>query len=279
MEHNLGLIGFPIKHSLSPWIHRQFLEKAKIKGTYSIFEINDKLLKNQIEKMKQNRFKGFNVTLPYKTKIIPYLDDLDHNARNIGAVNTVLNLDGRLIGYNTDGIGYLRSLQQYYPELVTDKQKNILLIGAGGAARGIYYALNQSGFNTIDIANRTIENANSIAELKINDTVTNILTLNQAEDNLVHYDVIIQTTNVGMKPNQHDSPIKLNHVRESAIVSDIIYQPIWTSFLKNASLVGGRVHHGHTMLLNQAQYAFEIWFGQRPELGSMDIQLKLLLEG
>ncbi|WP_042146045.1 shikimate dehydrogenase [Paucisalibacillus sp. EB02] len=279
MEYKLGLIGYPVKHSLSPWIHSQFLENAKINGTYTIHDIKDECLSKQIDMMRETEYKGFNVTLPYKQKVIPYLDELDDNASNIGAVNTVLNDEGRLIGYNTDGTGYLRSLQQYYPQIVEEKDKSILIIGAGGAARGIYYALSQLGFQTIDIVNRTRDNAVSIQELASRNTVTHVLSLTQGEENIHQYDVIIQTTNVGMKPGVQYSPLKLNNIRDSAIVSDIIYQPIWTNFLKEAFSNGARIHHGHTMLLYQAQYAFELWFGFRPEIGRMDQQLKQLLEG
>ncbi|WP_096270650.1 shikimate dehydrogenase [Paucisalibacillus globulus] len=279
MEFKLGLIGYPIKHSLSPWIHNQFLESAKIKGEYSIYEVREDSLFNQIEMMKEKEYRGFNVTIPYKQKVIPFLDEIDDTAKVIGAVNTVLNDNGRLIGFNTDGTGYFRALQQYYPELVEDKDNSILIIGAGGAARGIYYVLSQAGFKTIDIANRTSGKAESIQELASRNTNTNVLSLNQGEKNIHQYDVIIQTTNIGMKPDVLHSPLKLNNIRDSAIVSDIIYQPIWTSFLREAHINGASIHHGHTMLLYQAQYAFEIWFGFKPELRDMEQQLKQLLEG
>src|SRR5699024_3445380 len=105
---------------------------------------------------KENLY-GFNITVPYKETIMNYLDDLDDSAKQIGAVNTVLNNDGQWIGYNTDGIGYVRSLKTKFPQLADAKDKRVLLLGAGGAARGIYYAFMESGFSTIDIANRTVE--------------------------------------------------------------------------------------------------------------------------
>jgi shikimate dehydrogenase len=279
LEEKLGLVGFPIKHSLSPWIHQRFLENTEIIGTYSILEVQENELEQMVQTIRKNDYKGFNVTLPYKQRIIPFLDELDSHAKEVGAVNTVLNLDGKLIGYNTDGIGYLRSLMNHYPVFVEDRQKNVLLLGAGGAARGIYYALNQSGFQFIDIANRSIEKAHSIAELKTPVSETNVLTLSEAEKNLDNYDLIIQTTSVGMKPNVDELPIRLERLQENAIVSDIIYQPIWTELLKEAQSRGASVHHGHSMLLYQAQYAFEIWFGRLPITTNMDIQLKQLLEG
>jgi shikimate dehydrogenase len=279
LEAKLGLVGYPIKHSLSPWIHQRFLENTEIIGTYSILEVQENELERMVQTIRKNDYKGFNVTLPYKQRIIPFLDDLDSHAKEVGAVNTVLNLDGKLIGYNTDGFGYLRSLMKHYPVFVEDRRKNVLLLGAGGAARGIYYALNQAGFQFVDIANRSIEKAHSIAELKTPVLETNVLTLSEAEKNLNKYDLIIQTTSVGMKPNIDELPIRLEKLQENAIVSDIIYQPIWTKLLKEAKSRGASVHHGHSMLLYQAQYAFEIWFGRLPITTNMDIQLKQLLEG
>lgn len=276
MNFQLGLIGYPIKHSLSPWIHETFLEKTNLKGTYSIIEIEERSFAEEIEKLKKRDIDGFNVTVPYKEKIIPFLDEIDPQASAIGAVNTVQNKDGKWIGYNTDGIGYMRSLITKYPELKKDKNIAILLLGAGGAAKGILHALVENGYTNITIANRSLDRASELA--KANGQIE-ILPLNDAEANLAAYSLIIQTTSVGMKPNADRSIISLTNVRKGAIVSDIVYQPLVTNFLKEASFHGARIHFGHTMLLYQAQYAFEIWTGIKPEIGTMDDELKKILEG
>lgn len=276
MNFQLGLIGYPIKHSLSPWIHETFLEKTNLKGTYSIIEIEERSFAEEIEKLKKRDINGFNVTVPYKEKIIPFLDEIDPQASAIGAVNTVQNKDGKWIGYNTDGIGYMRSLISKYPELKKDKNIAILLLGAGGAAKGILHALVENGYTNITIANRSLDRASELA--KANGQIE-ILPLNDAEANLAAYSLIIQTTSVGMKPNADRSIISLANVRKGAIVSDIVYQPLVTNFLKEASFHGARIHFGHTMLLYQAQYAFEIWTGIKPEIGTMDDELKTILEG
>lgn len=276
MNFQLGLIGYPIKHSLSPWIHETFLEKTNLKGTYSIIEIEERSFAEEIEKLKKRDIDGFNVTVPYKEKIIPFLDEIDPQASAIGAVNTVQNKDGKWIGYNTDGIGYMRSLISKYPELKKDKNIAILLLGAGGAAKGILHALVENGYTNITIANRSLDRASELA--KANGQIE-ILPLNDAEANLADYSLIIQTTSVGMKPNADRSIISLANVRKGAIVSDIVYQPLVTNFLKEASFHGARIHFGHTMLLYQAQYAFEIWTGIKPEIGTMDDELKTILEG
>src|SRR5699024_7476388 len=151
----------------SPWIHEQFLQKANLAGSYSIMEIDpEQNFAEQINHLKKRNMDGFNVTVPYKQQIIPYLDEVDEEANKMGAVNTVVNRDGKWIGYNTDGMGYLRSLEGRFPGLLQGKNKRILLIGAGGAARGIYYALVTAGFDQVDIANRTPESATKIADLK-----------------------------------------------------------------------------------------------------------------
>ncbi|GGA68914.1 shikimate dehydrogenase [Ornithinibacillus halotolerans] len=279
MEYKLGLLGYPISHSLSPWIYNQFLKQEKIKGTYTIFEVEENRLIDQVNKMKEKNFNGFNVTAPYKEKIIPLLDELDVSAQNIGAVNTVLIKNGQLTGYNTDAVGYLRSLEQYFPHLKQDKQQKILIIGAGGAARAIYYGLNRAGYISIDLTNRTLEKAHAITKIKSVETKSSVMSLEVAEKQLKEYDLVIQTTSVGMKPRLNEIPITLDGIRSRTIVSDIIYQPIWTKFLTEAKALNASIHHGHTMLLYQAQYAFEIWFGKKPTLKQMDEQLKRILEG
>lgn len=278
--YQLGLIGYPIKHSLSPWIHEHFLKKTNLSGSYDIIEISlEENFSERIQQLRDQQIDGFNITVPYKQTIIPYLDELDANAKRIGAVNTVVLKDGKWIGYNTDGIGYVRSLEEAYPELFTNKSSRVLLLGAGGAARGIYDALTTSGFTYVDLANRTLSSAEEIAELKLPHTKTKTFTLQEAEARLAEYDVIIQTTSVGMKPHIDKMVISLNHLKPETIVSDIVYQPLETTFLKTAQAKGAKIHYGHTMLLYQAQYAFEIWTNQQVEVGDMDEQLKSILEG
>lgn len=282
MSLQFQLIGYPIQHSLSPWIHERFLSKANLQGTYEINEIDPQhSFEEKIMEMKNNKeLNGFNVTVPYKQKIIPYLDSLDKNAKTLGAVNTVLNKDGKWIGYNTDSIGYVRALETKYPELTKErKSKHVLILGAGGAARGIYCGLDFAGYVNIDIANRTTEKAREIAELRSELTNTDILTLKEAENNLLKYDIIIQTTSVGMKPNTENTIIHLKSIKKDVIVSDIVYQPIKTKFLKEAENLGARIHYGHTMLLYQALYAFEIWTGLSVDINNMDEELQQVLEG
>lgn len=278
--YHFGLIGHPIKHSLSPWIHEHFLKLANETGSYSLIDINpDKPFEMEIKKLKKLNLDGFNVTVPYKQKIIPFLDELDLEAEKIGAVNTVVHSDGRWIGYNTDGKGYVRSLESAFPNLFTDKNKRCLVVGAGGAARGIYYALSSRGFKQLDIANRTQKSGNEIAALGASSTKTIVMSIEEAQNNLRNYDIIIQTTSVGMRHEINQSILSLNSIKKSSIVSDIIYQPIETNFLKQAKSLGASVHFGHTMLLYQAQYAFEIWTDKLIPIKSLENDLLQILKG
>lgn len=277
LKYEFALIGYPIKHSLSPWIHEKFLEQTKLRGAYSIIEINpDDYFQEKMNELKESSLNGFNVTVPYKEKIVPFLDEIDEQAKRIGAVNTVLNQDGKWIGYNTDGIGYMRALLHKYPELANNKEVEILLLGAGGAAKGILHALLHHGYTNITIANRSLERAEALA---LADEAIDVLSLGEAENNIRQFGLIIQTTSVGMKPNELATIISLQSVNEAAIVSDIVYQPLQTALLKEASERGARIHYGHSMLLYQAQYAFEIWTKEKPAIEALDEQLKQVLEG
>lgn len=277
LTYTFGLIGYPIKHSLSPWIHRKFFKQTGLDGTYTTIEIKpDDSFAEAIGNLKEANLDGFNVTVPYKEKIIAYLDEIDEQAKRIGAVNTVLRKDGKWIGYNTDGLGYMRALLHKYPELANNKEINVLLLGAGGAAKGILHALLHHGYTNITIANRSLERAETLA---LADNSINVVSLDEAEQTLHSFQLIIQTTSVGMKPHAEATIISLQSVTDRAIVSDIVYQPLKTALLQQAEEQGARIHFGHSMLLYQAQYAFEIWTSKRPEMDALDEQLKKELEG
>ncbi|MFA1820480.1 shikimate dehydrogenase [Virgibacillus oceani] len=280
MDYRFSLIGYPIKHSLSPWIHKKFLNKAGLEGEYTIHEIDPAAsFEYEIEKLKSSQVNGFNVTVPYKQDILPFLDKVNPIAQKMGAVNTVVNEHGVWTGYNTDGVGYLRSLESEYPEFFSDNSRRILIIGAGGAARGIYVILSQEGFSHIDIGNRTEKSAAQILENRNDEINSKSLTLAEAQQYAGSYDLIIQTTSVGMKPAEEKSIFSLKNVKTDAIVSDIIYQPINTAFLLQGEKAGASLHYGHTMLLYQAQYAFELWTGKRIPIDMMDEELMAELKG
>ncbi|MCA0982677.1 shikimate dehydrogenase [Halobacillus yeomjeoni] len=259
----LGLIGYPIQHSLSPWIHEQLMAQQNVKGSYELFEIQPENFNQEIKSLKNSRLDGFNVTVPYKEKIIPYLDEIDESARALGAVNTVKCKGDQWIGYNTDGLGFVDSLIHRYPES-TKYGNKALILGSGGAARGIYHALADTSLQRVDLANRTIERAEEIIQDRPVTIQSNALDLHQASERMVDYDLIIQTTTVGMSPDTN-VVVPIKDLKEGAVVCDIVYRPIKTKFLKTAQKHGASLHFGHEMLLQQAVYAFKIWTQTKPE--------------
>ncbi|WP_066194238.1 MULTISPECIES: shikimate dehydrogenase [Gracilibacillus] len=278
MGYKLGLIGNPIGHSLSPWIHQHFLDLAQIDGEYKLYEGDQHALPQVIEKLRIEEIDGFNITVPYKQVIIDYLDEMDTDAALLGAVNTVVHSNGKWKGYSTDGEGYVRSLEEAFPGLL-HSNTSVLVLGAGGAARGIYRALMQKQVARMDIANRSPERAEALLDLRIGDVSTSVIHFQEAEAQLNDYDLIIQTTSVGMKPEVERQIIALDNLRVNAVVSDIVYQPIMTQLLADAKSRGAKIHHGHAMLLYQGQLAFEKWTGKYLEVSHLVDQLEKKLRG
>lgn len=254
-----GVIGDPIAHSMSPAMHNDAFSSLGINAHYQAFHIKREDLPAAIKGMKAIGVAGFNVTIPHKTAIIPLLDEVDPLAAAIGAVNTVVNINGRFIGYNTDGEGFIRGLHEEYGQSVLDKR--ILIIGAGGAARAIYYTFGQQGAKQVDIANRTPDNALQLKESCPYLVETAAFTTEEAERNLSNYDIIIQTTSIGMFPKVDASPIQLTNIRSDAFLSDIIYNPAETFMMKEAKKHGARVQNGMKMFVYQGALAFEKWTG------------------
>lgn len=273
-----GVVGDPVEHSLSPVIHEEFFRLTGLEGEYKKFYIQKGMLKEGIYNLLQAGVTGFNITIPHKTDIIPLLDNIDDTAQKIGAVNTVKVENGKLIGYNTDAEGYILSLQKVDPDFT---KKSFVLIGAGGAAKAIYYALIKNGVKKLDICNRTLKKAEDIIK-EANQSVTTSkpLSFTELEENINAYDVFIQTTSVGMKPNIDDTPLYLKHFNgDGKIVSDIIYTPSETKFLHLAKEKGATTFNGLDMLLYQAALAFRIWTGEMPTIDTAKELVMKQLEG
>ncbi|MEY8733598.1 shikimate dehydrogenase [Peribacillus frigoritolerans] len=275
MKKIYGVMGDPIAHSMSPDIHNDAFEKENIEAVYHHFHVTKEGLNDAVKGMKALGIEGFNITIPHKTSIIPFLDEVDELALAIGAVNTVVNKNGRFIGYNTDGKGFFKSLCD---EISGDiKAKKTLVIGAGGAARAIYFTLVKEGVKQVDIANRTKERAAQLVSDCPYDKVSNALSIIEAEESLSQYDLIIQTTSSGMSPELDHSPLKVDQLKTGAIVSDIIYNPLQTKLLREAGEKGAETQNGLGMFINQAALAFEIWTGIMPDTARMtDIVLNKL---
>ena len=204
-------------------------------------------------------FRGVNVTVPHKIEVMKYVDELDEAAQRIGAVNTIVNDDGHLIGYNTDGIGYIRSLkEEVMPQL---QGKSVLVIGCGGAARGIIYALLGELPSQVIVANRTVESAHALAKEWTSLGNIESCSLDEIALKAQHVDLIINTTSVGMHPHIQYCPMEPAHIPSGIVVSDLIYNPLETALLQHAKAKDCRIHSGFGMFIYQGAYAFEYWTG------------------
>lgn len=267
MGNLYGLIGCPVEHSMSPAIHNDAFKERGIDGYYHAFHVEPDQLSESVQALKVLGVKGFNVTIPHKISIIPYLDELDETAKIVGAVNTVVNENGRLVGHNTDGNGYIQSLTEVLIKPITEQK--ILIIGAGGAARGIYFTLAHQGCQEIDLTNRTVSRAEELIKECPFENSSRALSFKHAEIQLESYDIIIQTTALGLHPNIDSKPLSLKNAKKSAVVSDIVYNPIKTSFLKEADELGLTIHNGVGMFVHQAALAFHLWTDQVPSVEKM----------
>lgn len=274
MKKIYGVIGDPIAHSMSPVMQNDCFQRYDINAEYLAFHVRKESLHDAVKGFKAIQLSGFNVTIPHKTTIMPFLDEIDHLAQAIGAVNTVVNDDGRFIGYNTDGSGFLEALKKEMPSFI---DKNMLLIGAGGAARAIYYTMAHAGVQSIDIANRTPEKAEYLVQNCPYPVDSTVLSIQGAEEKIAKYDLIVQTTSIGMHPNEDRSPICLDGIKKDVFVSDIIYTPLETKLLQDAKQKGARTQNGVPMFAYQGALAFEKWTGVLPDTERMQsIVLKQL---
>lgn len=266
MKKLFGVLGNPIGHSMSPVMHNDLFSLYNIDAEYLPFLVQEDELRDAVNGLRALGAGGFNVTVPHKSSIIPFLDEVDELAASIGAVNTVVNKDGKLIGYNTDGLGFLKGLDAYLTKIEGQK---ILVIGAGGAARAIYFTLAKEKPMQIDIANRTLEKAVQLIEECPYSISSRALTLKDASSELGEYDLIIQTTMIGMEPNITEQPITLEYLREDSVVCEIIYNPLETRILREAKSIGATVQNGIDMFVYQGALAFEKWTGIFPDIQRM----------
>lgn len=262
MKKLFGVIGDPISHSMSPVMHNDLFMVYGIDAHYHPFHVKRGDLGAAVQGLKAINCSGFNVTVPHKTEIMTFLDEIDPLAEAIGAVNTVVHEEGKLIGYNTDGHGFLEGLKRKFT--VSDSTK-VLIIGAGGAAKAIFYSMAHAGVKHIDFCNRTAEKAAQLIESCPFTVQSNIYTREEAEKRLSSYNLIIQTTSVGMSPNIDDSPLSLENLGTGAFVSDIIYNPLETAILRDAKRRGAGTQNGLDMFVFQGALAFEKWTGIFPD--------------
>nr|A9AB08.1 RecName: Full=Shikimate dehydrogenase (NADP(+)); Short=SDH [Methanococcus maripaludis C6] len=259
----IGLIGHPVEHSFSPIMHNAAIKDLGINYTYLAFDVSEENLKYIVSGAKALQIAGFNVTIPHKINIMKYLDEIDEDAKSIGAVNTVKIENGKTIGYNTDGIGVKRALEEKSGILIN---KNILIIGSGGASRAVSFELAKE--NNLTIVNRNIEKAKILSEeLSTKLKKENSIKYGALNIDIKNFDIIINTTPVGMYPDTDVNPvIPLNDIKKSAVVMDLIYNPLEPVFLKEAMKYGVETINGLGMLVYQGAVSFQIWTGKKPDV-------------
>ncbi|MGN1400325.1 MAG: shikimate dehydrogenase [Bacillus sp. (in: firmicutes)] len=268
MKKLYGVIGDPIAQSMSPDMHNDAFCRLQLDAHYHAFRVAPADLEAAVKGLKSLGVHGFNVTVPHKTAIMPYLDRLDSLAAAIGAVNTVKWEDGGYTGYNTDGLGYISGLK---PLLVQPlSSHNVCVVGAGGAAKAIFHTLIREGAASIDVANRTVGRAESLASSAPSGYPVRAIGLAEAEHGLSAYSLIINTTSIGMKPKENQMPLSLDRLQSGTLVSDIVYNPLETVFLAEAKTKGALVQNGLPMFVHQGALALRIWTGIHPDINRME---------
>ena len=265
----LCVIGHPIEHSMSPIMHNAALKDLSLDYVYVAFNIPPNDLKKAVLGFKMFSIKGINVTIPHKENIIPYLDEIDPLAEKIGAVNTIKNEGKYLIGKNTDASGAKKALLDAGCEITG---KKALILGAGGAAKAVSFAISED-LDAVYIANRTEKRAIKLAKDLTNKTTIKAVGKNMSINtlkNLVNdVDILINTTPLGMYPDIEESPISKEMLHNNLFVFDIVYNPLETRLLKEASKIGCKTLGGLDMFVNQGALAFEWWTGKKPNLNLM----------
>ena len=267
MKKNFGIIGNPIKHSLSPVLHNYWFNKYKIDAEYSIIETTDKKLDEVIKKIKDGHYSGVNVTLPYKQKIINHIDKVVNDAGLTGSVNTVhLDKDKIVIGENTDVFGLQAA---YLKEIDRGSKKKALVIGAGGVSPSAVLSIQKSGITNISITNRTNEKC---IFLKKKFGFLNIIPWQNLKSEIKNFDIIINVTSLGLK-NGEDFDFNFSNTKSEVIFIDTIYNPLETKTLKYLKQEGRRVFNGLDMFIYQGQKSFYLWNKINPEINDELIDL------
>ena len=258
-----GIIGDPVEHSMSPVMHNAAFEALGLDYAYLSFHVRGEELKEAINGMRALHIAGLNVTIPHKMAVIPFLDKLDPLAERMGAVNTIANENGELTGYNTDASGFLQALRA---QGIEPDGKSIVILGAGGAAKGISFILAGAGASLV-ILNRTLSRAEELASqiARYYHQKITAMTLNEANLKRAfgRADVLVNTTSVGMVPDVDRTPVPGNLLNSRLAVSDIVYNPLETRLLREAKAAGARTIDGLDMLVWQGALAFEKWTGRK----------------
>lgn len=264
------LLGKPLGHSISPAMHNRVFEKLGMDYCYMPVEVTEKNLKKVFSGLSAMNVAGFNVTIPHKINIIEYLDELDPLAATIGAVNTICVKSGKTTGYNTDGEGFIRSLEN--EAQISVKGKRVLLLGCGGAARAIAMTLAFHDAGKIYLYNRTLAKAEGLSE-EINSKTRPCSAVIVSQESLRKAmetcDILINSTSIGMHPHKDLLPIDESLISQNLIVADIVYNPLMTKLLKTSRDKGCAIVPGLGMLIYQGAAAFKLFTGVEPPVEEM----------
>jgi shikimate dehydrogenase len=257
-----GVIGDPIEHTLSPAMQNAAFESLKLDAVFLAFKITSGEVENAIRGIRSLGIRGLNVTMPDKSSVIPFLDEVDETAKVLDSVNTILNDNGKLRGFSTDGAGAHRALEE---NGVTLAGKKLVLLGAGGAAKAIAYTLAKE-VKELVLLNRTPTKTDALAESinrKFHKKVTSgPLSSSAIQQNLKTADILINATSVGMHPHAADSIVKPEWLKPNLTVMDIVYNPLETKLARDAKAADAQVISGVEMLIYQGAASFEIWTGK-----------------
>jgi len=257
-----GVIGNPIEHTLSPTMHNAAFNHLKLDFAFLAFRVKAAALEDAMRGMRGLGIRGLNVTMPHKNAVIKYLDEVDPTVKFLGSANTILNDDGRLLGFNTDGVGALKALRENGVEL---DGKKLLLLGAGGAAKAIAFSLAKE-VGELVILNRASEKAKELAEALSQvygkKVVGEALSPSVIQKNLQDADILINATSVGMHPHVSQSLVAPQWLKPDLTVMEIVYNPVETKLAKHAKAAGAHVISGVEMLLYQGAASFELWTGR-----------------
>ena len=262
IEKKFGIIGKPLAHSLSPILHNYWFQKNKIFANYSIIEIEQNQIQDIILKIRNGKLQGINVTVPYKQAVIPFVDILVDDAKKTNSVNTLsLNEKGKIVGNNTDVYGiemsFLKKFQSHKLE-----SKKILILGAGGVAPSVVYALSKNKIKKIFISNRTLKKAE---EIKKRFPFIEILKWKNVETEVKNMDVIVNATSLGMKGG-HDFNYVFKSIKSDLIYFDVIYNPEQTKMTKKLKKKNIQTINGLEMFIYQGQKSFFLWNTIKPEI-------------
>ena len=273
-----GLIGDPVEHSVSAAMHNAAFEAMHLDYVYLPFKVSRDMLIAAINGMRALNIRGLNVTIPHKVAVIPFLDKLDSLSSKIGAVNTIVNDNGFLTGYNTDAEGFIRPLLE---KDIETAGKHVLIVGAGGAARAVAFALMDKGAKLV-LINRSTEKAKELANQLSNHfsgTVEAVaLNIRNLEKAMQSTEIVVNTTSIGMGAGASETPVPSQFLRKGIILYDVVYNPMRTRLLREAESAGAVTIGGADMLAWQGALSFEKWTGKRAPIELMKQEVYHQLE-